>query len=65
MNSSNSKPMALLFGLCLFASGCSQTKGNAKAEAPPPTEVEHEQDVSVVKVDHPEQFPLVTAAENP
>src|SRR5215470_4942735 len=64
MNSSNSKPMALLFGLCLLASGCTQTKGNAKAEAPPPTEVEHEQDVSVLKVAHPEQFPLVTAAEH-
>jgi len=64
MNSSNSKPMALLFGLCLFASGCSQTKGNSKAGAPPPTEVEHEQDVNFVKVDRPEQFPLVTAAEH-
>ena len=64
MNCFNSRPMALLFGLCLLASGCTQTKGNAKAEAPPPTEVEHEQDVSVLKVAHPEQFPLVTAAEH-
>jgi len=64
MNYLNSRPMALLFGLCLLASGCTQTKGNAKAEAPPPTEVEHEQDVSVLKVAHPEQFPLVTAAEH-
>ena len=64
MNCFNSRPMALLFGLCLLASGCTQTKGNAKVEAPPPTEVEHEQDVSVLKVAHPEQFPLVTAAEH-
>src|SRR5215470_18571810 len=64
MNSSNFKPMALLFGLCLLASGCGQTKGNAKAEAPPTTEVEHERDVSVVKVDHPEHFPLVAATEH-
>src|SRR5262249_8954975 len=64
MNSLKSKPIALLFGFCLLASGCAQTKGDAKAEAPPPTEVEHEQDVSVVRVAHPEQFPLVTAAEH-
>jgi cobalt-zinc-cadmium efflux system membrane fusion protein len=64
MNSLNANPLALLFGLCLFASGCTQGKGDAKAEAPPPTEVEHEQDVSVLKVLHPEQFPLVTAAEH-
>jgi cobalt-zinc-cadmium efflux system membrane fusion protein len=64
MNSLNCKLKALPIGLCLLATGCTQTKGNAKAEAPPPTEVEHEQDVSVVKVAHPEQFPLVTAAEH-
>jgi cobalt-zinc-cadmium efflux system membrane fusion protein len=30
---------------------------------PPPAQVIHEQDVDLVKVDHPEQFPLATATE--
>jgi cobalt-zinc-cadmium efflux system membrane fusion protein len=41
--------------------GCGRENGNPKAEAPPPAQVEHEQDGSVVQVDHPEQIPLVTA----
>src|ERR1700686_2694798 len=45
-----------------FLAGCSEGKGDPKAEAPPPARVEHEEDVSVVRVDHPEQFPLATAA---
>jgi cobalt-zinc-cadmium efflux system membrane fusion protein len=44
--------------LSLFAVGCSGTKGDAKAEAPLPAKVEHEQDLAVVQVAHPEQFPL-------
>ena len=34
-----------------------------KAEAPPQTKVEHEEDVNVVQTDHPEQFPLVAATD--
>jgi len=33
----------------------------AAAGAPPPAKVEHEQDVNIIKVDHPEQFALATA----
>jgi len=51
----------LLFILGLFLAGCGQTKGDPKAEAPPSSKVEHEEDVNVVQVDHPEQFPLTTA----
>ncbi len=54
--------MALLFVLGLFVAGCGQSKGDPKAEAPPPVKVESEQDVNVFQVDHPEQFPLATAA---
>ena len=36
---------------------------NAAAEAPPPAQVEHESDVNLVQVDHPDQFPLVAATE--
>ena len=48
--------------LTLVWAGC-RAKGQAdpKAEAPPPTEVITETDVNVVKVDHPDEFPLVTA----
>lgn len=43
-------------------SGCNGTvQADPKLEAPPPTVVERAPDASVVKVDHPEQFPLATA----
>jgi cobalt-zinc-cadmium efflux system membrane fusion protein len=54
--------MALFFTVNLFLAGCGEGKGDPKAEAPPPTTVEHEQDLNVVQVSHPEQFPLATAA---
>ena len=54
----------LFCSLVLLASGCGQSKGDPKAEAPPPAKVEREEDVNVVQVDHPEQFPLVVAVEH-
>src|SRR6202158_2374709 len=54
--------MALFFSVGGLLADCSEGKGDPKAEAPPPARVEHEEDVSVVRVDHPEQFPLATAA---
>jgi cobalt-zinc-cadmium efflux system membrane fusion protein len=56
--------MALLFVLGVFLAGCGQSKGDPKAEAPPPVKVESEQDLNVFQVDHPERFPLATAAAN-
>jgi membrane fusion protein, heavy metal efflux system len=53
--------MALLFVLGLCLAGCGQSKGDPKAEAPPPVKVESEQDLNIFQVDHPEQFPLATA----
>jgi membrane fusion protein, heavy metal efflux system len=53
---------ALFFTLGVCVAGCGESKGDPKAEAPPPAKVEHEEDVNVVQVDHPEQFPLATAA---
>lgn len=53
-----------LVGLAAVLAGCGDSKGDPKAEAPPPTKVEHEQDVNVISVDHPEQFPLATAGEH-
>ena len=49
-------------GLGLAVAGCN-THADPAAEAPPPAHVEHEQDLNVVKVDHPEQFSLATAGQ--
>jgi membrane fusion protein, heavy metal efflux system len=49
----------LALGLLLV--GCKDTKGDPKAEAPAPVQVEKEQDPSLIQVDHPEQFSLATA----
>jgi len=46
----------------LVALGCGNGKVDPAAEAPPQAQVEHEQDGSVIQVDHPEQFSLATAA---
>ncbi len=48
-----------LLMLALFA--CSEGKADPQQEAPPPAKVEPEMDANNFKVDHPEQFPLVTA----
>jgi cobalt-zinc-cadmium efflux system membrane fusion protein len=55
--------LALLALLLLALAGC-KAKGqpDSKAEAPPPAQIENEPDVNVIKVDHPEQFPLASAA---
>jgi len=56
---------AALVLLCgLFFAGCKEEKADPKAEAPEPVKVEHEPDVNVVQVDHPEQFPLAAAVEH-
>ena len=54
--------MTLCCTLGWLLAGCGEGKGDPKAEAPPAARVEHEEDVNVVRVDHPEQFPLATAA---
>jgi cobalt-zinc-cadmium efflux system membrane fusion protein len=63
-------PAGLVVLLALLLAGC---LGRMTAKNPPPAdtpvaEVEHEQDGSLVKVEHPEQFPIATAlvhATNP
>src|ERR1700732_1545853 len=56
--------MAASFAASFFLAACSGGKADPKAEAPPTPAVEHEQDLNVVQVDHPEQFPLATAIEH-
>jgi membrane fusion protein, heavy metal efflux system len=48
----------------LLPISCGPGKADPKAEAPPAPVVEHEADLNVVKVDHPDRFPLATAAEH-
>jgi cobalt-zinc-cadmium efflux system membrane fusion protein len=49
--------------LALAASllGCGSAKSDPAAGAPPPAQVEQEQDLNVIQVDHPEQYPVVAA----
>lgn len=57
----------LTLAACVFLvvalAGCNEGKADPKAEAPPKTVVEPDLDANNFKVDHPEQFPLVTAVE--
>lgn len=45
----------------LALGGCSRAHGDQAAEAPPPAQVVPGVDVSLLTVDHPEQYPLATA----
>jgi cobalt-zinc-cadmium efflux system membrane fusion protein len=59
--------LILLATLCVLLSlllGCGETKADPKAEAPPAATVEPDLDANNFKVDHPDQFPLVTAVEH-
>jgi cobalt-zinc-cadmium efflux system membrane fusion protein len=53
--------VALLF---LAACGKKEEVASAAAGAPPPATVEKEGDANLVKVDHPDQFPLATAGKH-
>jgi cobalt-zinc-cadmium efflux system membrane fusion protein len=54
----------LCAALGLLATGCGRERAtDPAAEAPPPAQVEHEQNSGDFRVDNPEQFPLVTAGE--
>jgi cobalt-zinc-cadmium efflux system membrane fusion protein len=45
----------------LSAIGCTEGKADPRAEAPPPAQVEQEDNTGAIRVEHPEQFPRVTA----
>ncbi len=53
----------LAAGLMLTSCG-EKVEANPKAGAPPPADVIEESDASLFRVDHPEQFPIVTAGEH-
>lgn len=57
----------LVAALCLPSAflllGCNERRENPQAEAPPPAVVEQQTNPDNFKVDHPDQFTLVTAVE--
>jgi cobalt-zinc-cadmium efflux system membrane fusion protein len=58
--------LTLLFCSMLgfLATGCGEAGQDRNAGAPPPLKVEQASDPNVFRVDHPDQFPLVAAAEH-
>jgi cobalt-zinc-cadmium efflux system membrane fusion protein len=56
--------LALCLALASILTGCNEGKPDPKAEAPPATTVVPDLDANNFKVDHPDQFPLVTATEH-
>lgn len=55
--------LAGAIGLVLVSSGCSSGNADPRAEAPPPVVVVHEDTANLFRVDHPDQYPLVSAGE--
>jgi cobalt-zinc-cadmium efflux system membrane fusion protein len=57
-------PALAALALAAILAGCgAKANGDPSGGVPPAAQVIHEQAVDVVKVDHPEQFPLATATE--
>ena len=51
----------LALACVLLTAGCGRKNRDTAAEAPPPTSIEHEEDVNVISVDRPERFRVVGA----
>ncbi len=62
MNRNTFLAATLCLSAAIFLAGCGRgVQADPKAEAPPATAIEQEQDVNEVKVDKPEKFPVVAA----
>ena len=55
---------SFLAGIGLLIAGCGDSKGDPKAEAPPPPVVERAQESNIFQVERPEQFPLTRVVEH-
>jgi cobalt-zinc-cadmium efflux system membrane fusion protein len=67
MKNSKLISIAAVAGLAasLILGGCNdKVEANPKLGAPPAVDIIHESDGSLFRVDHPEQFPIVTAGEH-
>ena len=56
--------LGLSIALCIASTGCSRSKSNPEAEAPPPVKIEKVEDRNVFPVERAERFQLVAAAEH-
>ncbi len=64
MNSKKAERITQYAILAVLLVGCGgKTEDVGKAGAPPPVKVEKEQDLGLLTVEHPDQFPLVKAEE--
>lgn len=61
MKSCGYRKFALAALAAVLLAGCNSRQGDEAKEAPPPVQVVHVQDISVIQVQHPEQFPLASA----
>lgn len=61
MKRTKCRALAIALAATFVFGGCGEGSGDAASKAPPPAQVEYEQNGSVIQVDHPEQFPLATA----
>jgi membrane fusion protein, heavy metal efflux system len=65
MNRKSLVLIAACVSVSFLLAGCgAKVQADSKAEGPPVAQVENETDSSVFKVDHVEQFPVVTAGEH-
>jgi len=67
MKSKNLKLGCLLVAIAsvLTSTACHGARADQAAEAPPPTKVTPDVDITLFAVDHPEQFPLAAAVKRP
>ena len=63
MNNRAFAKAGLAIVLVIWLAGCDRIvkARDARVEAPAASDVEHEGDTSIVKVDHPERFPVAMA----
>jgi cobalt-zinc-cadmium efflux system membrane fusion protein len=62
MKGTKYQALVTVLAATFISASCGKGGVDVASKAPPPAQVEHEQDGTVIQVDHPEQFPLATAA---
>src|SRR3984957_13622666 len=62
MKGTKYQALVTVLAATFISASCGKGGVDVASKAPPPAQVEHEQDGTVIQVDHPVQFPLATAA---